>query len=429
MLKRATMLLLLVACVVLGARVSERHTWQLDVTTRQINTLSEGARQALEQLPERLVLTAFAPDLAVQRAELERMLAPYVAHASRPRLDYIDPVAEPELARERGVGGRIELHLAAGPRREVVTQPSTATIDRALNRLALRGDRWIVSLRGHGEAEIDAAPEGLERFAEHAQALGYRMLSLDPRQVDTLPDNTAVLLIAAPSTPYAAHTLRLLDAYLAAGGRVAWLGGDTLPDGLAERLGVRALPGIVVDAAAARHGLGRPDQAIVSDYPKALLPRPPAQASALLQSSAFALDESEHWRSVARLYSSPLSWNETGAPRGHLARDPDLGEQAGPLPVAAALTHRDSSAKVVLVGSPYLLGNAQLGIGGNLELATGLLRWLSDNPNLASTRPGPTLDITWSPTTAATLAVTLMGGLPLVYLGTGLWLRRRRSRR
>ena len=429
-LKRLIFLLLLAGCLILIARVSERHVWQWDVSTQRINSLSEAAHQALDQLPGRLELIAFVPDLAVQRAELAQLLAPYLAHPSQPLLHYIDPVAKPETAREFGVGGQIELHLIAGPRREVVSRPSNTAIDRALNRLALRGERWIVSLRGHGEAEIDATPSGLARFAEQTEQLGYHMLSLDPRQIDALPDNTAVLLIAAPTRAYETHTQNLVEAYLADGGPLLWLGVETLPVSLVEDLGVNPLPGIVVDATAARHNLDKPDHAIVTDYPSRLLQRPPAQASALPKAVAFEIAERDTWQTVATLQSSPLSWNETGAVQGRLARDPNLGETAGPLIVGAAFESRTptSSARIVLLGSSHLLGNTQLGLAGNLDLTLGLLNWLSDNPALIVDRPGPDLDIRWSPQVAAILALGLMGGLPLLYLGTGLWLRRRRSR-
>ena len=55
-----------------------------------------------------------------------------------------------------------------------------------------------------------------------------------------------------------------------------------------------------------------------------------------------------------------------------------------------------------------------------------LVRWLTDNTALTSdTGPG-NLDIRWPPAVAARLANGLMAGLPLIYLLTGLWLRRRR---
>ncbi len=430
MFKRLTFLLLLAGCLILSARVSERHAWQLDVSAYHINSLGDTARQALDQLSDRLEIIAFVPDLTVQRAELSQLLAPYLAHSSQPSLRYIDPIAQPETAREFGVGGQIELHLIAGPRREVVDRPSNAAIDRALNRLALRGERWIVSLRGHGEAEIEATPVGLAHFAEQTEQLGYRMLSLDPRQIDTLPDNTAVLLIAAPTQTYEAHTQGLIDAYLAAGGRLLWLTED-LPSPYAERLSIHPMPGIVVDAAAARHGLDRPDHAIVGDYPARLLPRPPTRASALRHTRAFDIAErDEGWQTAATLRSSPLSWNETGNLQGRVARNPELGERAGPLIVAAAFETRDQTtpARIVVVGSPQFVSNAQLGLAGNLDLALGLLNWLSDNQALVVDKAGPDLDIHWSPRVAAIFAIALMGGLPLLYLGTGLWLRRRRSR-
>ncbi|MCB1798573.1 MAG: Gldg family protein [Gammaproteobacteria bacterium] len=430
MVRRLLFLGLLGACLLLAARVSEQYTWQLDVSGQRIHSLSTTAQDALDALQAPLEITAFIPDYPVQRAQIEQLLAPYLAHPGRPTLRFIDPVEQPALAREHGVTRHGELQLQAGPRREVIPVPGTAAIDLALNRLALRGERWIVTLKGHGEAEPNETPGGLARFVSHAEVLGYRFVAVDPRNTTGLPDNTAVLLIAGPEQGYSAQTLAQIGRFAARGGPVMWLldraDPVTFPDG--PRVGT--LPGIVVDAAAAQYGLDSPDNAVVNDYPKALLRRPPEGASVLKQARALTLADSGGWTVVGRLDSSPRSWNETGDLHGRIGRNPDLGEQVGPVSVGLALQREDDGIeqRLLVIGSRHFITNDQIGQGQNLTLALGLLNWLSDNALVAADSAAPDLDIRWSARMAGVLALGLMAGLPASYLAFGLWLRARRRR-
>lgn len=430
MLRRLLFLVLLVAAVILTSRVAEQYPWQLDLSAQGINSLSDSAEQAMDALSDRLEITAITPDYPVQRAQLEQLLMPYLAHPSRPRFEFIDPVREPDRARKLGAERHGELQLRSGGRLEVIASPDAAAIDLALNRLALHGERWIVSLEGNGERALDDSPGGIARLVQHVERLGYRVVPVDPSHVDSLPENTAVLMAAGPRQSYPEHSLQLIRSYLSDGGSLLWLSGDDLPTWLGTELGVEMLPGSLVDAAAAAHGLDNPDNAIVSEYPAELLPRAPQRHSVFKDARALKLhDSGGDWRLQGRLSSSPRSWNETGGLRGQIARNPELDERAGPLDVALAM--QNSVAKrqrLVLVGGSQFVANDHIGQGDNLALAVGLLRWLSDDAQLGPAMAASDLDIDWSPRLAAGLALGLMGVLPAFYLATGLWLRYRRRR-
>jgi hypothetical protein len=431
--RRLLFLLLLITCVIWAARVSERYSVAVDLSATGLHSLSDSAQQALDQLGSGLQITAFMPDLLVQRAELEQLLAPYLAHRSAPELAYVDPLKNPDQAEALGAHASGELHLRWGERTEVLSQVTREQLDLALNRLALRGERWIVSLTGHGEHEIDQGPAGLADFADRAQQLGYQMIALDPRRIDRLPDNTAMLLIAAPSQAYDERVADLVRTYLTAGGRVFWLGRGTDPSPASALtiadFGLRQLDGVIVDADAARFGLDSPANAIATLDASDVLPRGIQQPAALYRARAFDVALSNEWSEVARFSSGTQSWNETSDLTGRLRRDPVEGELAGPLPIAIALqaaTLQDPG-RLVYVGSPYLLSNAHIGRLGNRQWAFGLLRWLTENTALRS-ESRPTHQLRWSPLLGSGLAILTMVLLPLGYLVAGVWLRTQRRR-
>jgi len=429
-LQRLIFFTLLAACLVLAAGVSERYSWDLDLSARRINSLSPSADRALDALAGRLELTALIPDYPVQRAQMEHLLAPYLAHPSGPRLGFVDPVREPDRARQLGATRHGELQLRSGTRKEVIAVPNVQAIDMALNRLALEGERWIVSLKGHGEDALDDTPAGLGRLVAQVEGLGYRFIAIDPRHVDRLPDNTAILLIAGPQRDYGGHTRALIEGYLEAGGPVLWLLGDAMPSLVRDGLGVGVLPGTVVDAAAARHGLDSPDNAIVNEYPAELLPHPPQGHSVLQGSRGLVFEQGDDWQLVARLQSSPLSWNETAGISGELKRNPELGEQAGPLSVGLALQRMQAGRqqRAVVLGNHHSISNDQIGQAGNMALAVGLLRWLGSDAQLGGAPVARDLDIDWPPELAGMLGAGFMGLLPIAYLALGLWSRARRRR-
>ena len=140
--------------------------------------------------------------------------------------------------------------------------------------------------------------------------------------------------------------------------------------------------------------------------------------------------ETADWTVVGQLRSSPRSWNETGDLHGAISRDPGRGEHAGPVTVGVLLQRGDggSDGRIAMIGSRHWLTNARVGQAANLALATGLVRWLTDNRELVTATVNDRLDVRWSAQTAGTLAALSMYLLPVAFVVAGIWLRHRRRR-
>jgi hypothetical protein len=430
MLRRLTFITLLVAATLLGVEAGRHYDRHWDVSMDRAHSLTEPAEAALTLIGDGLRFTAFVADLPVQRAEIRAILAPYLAHSAQPQLNFIDPIESPDQARAHEVSRNIELHLQIDQRKEVIGQIGRPAIDAALNRLARQGDRWIVALRGHGEADLGAGPGGLLQFARHVERLGYRMLTLDPRQIRELPDNTALLLVAGPHQDYQADVEAQILRYLDDGGSLLWLFEEIYPAWMIDRLGLHPLPGLIVDADAARYGRDSPAHAVITRFPKRL-PMPASADHALLyRARAISVEPPDSWQQQGLLSSGANSWNETGGLRGTISRNPEHGEHAGPLAAGVLLQPADpgESTRIVVMGGRHWLGNDQIGQAGNLQLAVGLIRWLTDNERLPSAAPNPGLAISDNAAATGWLALLLMLGLPMVFVGYGWWHRARRRR-
>ncbi len=455
---------LLLAILLTAGWLTARHDSYFDWTASGRNSLTPDSVAVLERLPTEgppLVITVFAPrEHRVGRA-VEQLLARY--RRQRPDLDihWVDPQRAPARARDADVRLLGQLVLEFRGRRETLTALSEGTLSSAIDRLALPRAPWIAVLEGHGErAPAGAAGPDIGRFAQLLRQRGFRLQPLDLASAGSVPANTDLLVVSAPSIPLFPGEAEALVNYLKAGGNLLWL---MEPDGaqgdlmglapVAAYLGIRPLPGTVVDARAGELGFEDPTFAVLDDWPSHALGRDLERPAVLPGSVAFEVTAAPGWLMDTTLGSGSQSWNETGPIRGEVTRDPALGEEPGPLPLAMVLTRpqprgaaddlatdaRDADTgapptraaqRVIVVGDGDFASNAHLGSAENSTLALRMARWLTGLEDLITPPPGIDDRDNFTLSGARTWAISAGGvvALPALLLGAGLWVRWRRGR-
>ena len=104
----------------------------------------------------------------------------------------------------------------------------------------------------------------------------------------------------------------------------------------------------------------------------------------------------------------------------------------GPFSLAVSLQRGDPGheQRIVVVGSGAFLSNAYSGNGGNLDLGLNMVHWLSNDDSFIAIRAKTSPDQSFTLTTTAQIAIGagFLFGLPLLLLGSGvfIWLRRRK---
>ena len=408
-------LLLLIAVIVLSGWLIARHDRSWDLTLSGRNSLSGESRGVLSGLQEPLNIRIFAaPDGALAQA-IEQVLAPYRRASSLVRTEYIDPQLYPEMARAADVRLQGQLVLEYQDRRVVLDKLNERVLTNAIARLQLRSPPWIAVLEGHGERALDGAgPGDLRRFAQLLIQRGLRLQPLDLALQTQVPDNVDLLIVSTPSIAlFPGEALGLVN-YLERGGNLLWLldppGAEGLLglEALQEQLDIQLLPGQIVDAKAGDLRLEAPTFAVVEDWPRHPLTADLSAPALFPGAVALMLNEPSVWLQAATFKTGPLSWNETGSVRGEIARDPNAGEQRGPLSVALLLTRsttqvsnddlaRDPSKalhdetprqqRIAVLGDGDFLANAHLDQGGNKALALQLVRWLTHREDLIDVPP------------------------------------------
>jgi ABC-type uncharacterized transport system involved in gliding motility auxiliary subunit len=429
----AIFLVLLVAAVVLGGWLAARHDHYWDWTLDQHNSLSPQTLATLSALESPLHIGAYVGRDHALADAIERLLALYRQARPDLTLSFIDPQLSPEQARDADVTVLGQLVLEYQGRRETLRELSEATLTAAIARLASDRPTWVSALIGHGERSV-MSPAGadLGRFAQLLQGQGVRVRPLDLAVQEQVAEDTDLLLVTTPAVDFFPGEVERLVEYVRGGGNLLWLmdpGGLGGLDPLVSELGLRLLPGTLVDSNVRALGINSPTLAMVADYPEHPMTAGLKGTVLLPGTLALAPQAAAGWAIAARLTTQAGSWNETGPIRGELSRDPVAGEEPGPLAVALALARPSprgqGEQRILLVGDGDFLSNANLEQGGNRDLGLRLVRWSSgrQGPDPAPERWAGDREVQLDD-----LRRLLIGGLslvvvPLVFLCAGLLIR------
>jgi hypothetical protein len=434
----AVFVVLLIAAVVLGGWLAARHDHYWDWTRDRHNSLSPQSLEALAALKAPLHIGAYVGRDHPLADTVERLVALYRQARPELKLRFIDPQRSPEQARQADVTVLGQLVLEYQGRRETLRELSEATLTAAIARLGSDRPTRVSALIGHGERSV-LSPAGadLGRFAQLLQGQGVQVQALDLAVQERVPEDADLLLISAPAVDLFPGEVEHLVEYVKGGGNLLWLMDPGSLGGLepvASELGLRVLPGTVVDANVRDLGIDSPTVAMIADFPDHPLTAGLTAAVLLPGAAALALQVAPGWTMVARLATRAGSWNETSPIRGKLSRDPAEGEEPGPLAVALVLTRPSPKGqgeqRALVVGDGDFLSNAGLEQGGNRDLGLRLVRW-------ASGRAGPdAAPVRWAGDREIRLddfRRLLIGGLsllilPAFFLFSGLLIRWHRWR-
>ncbi len=428
--RRHRLMLLLVALATALAlagltRLNSRWDW----TDAKRNTLSQSSQAALAALDGPVAVSVYLENYPVQRAAVRELLEKYRRADHRFSYRFIDPKTHPEEIRKNGIVRTPTLLLHAGSHYQRVETVDESHLTAALARLGRKGTGWIGALTGHGEARLfGQANFDLGDFGRLLEQQGYRVVAIDATATGQIPENLDLLIMAAPATRLAAGEIQILKRYLDDGGNLLWLADGMLLPEMASALGISFLPGVVVDAAAAGLGLDRPTVAVARPADDHPVTRALAGPVLLPRARAIKAQRANGWQPQPLLRTGPRSWNETGALKGAIQRDPQVGEEQGPLTLAVALTR--GAQRVAVVGGSDFLGNSFLGNGANRPFGLALVRWLSGNDKLIQVKPyrPPDQKLRWPHKTLAAVAALFLAGVPLVLAATGLFIAWRRRR-
>ena len=230
---------LAIGTVVLANLVSSTLFHRFDFTGLQQFTLTTQTKEVLAELDSEVEVVSFfaepnpnmenSAEIAAVNSFGFELLKEYETYTDRLRIRREDPELRPDLARQYGVNpfgaavgtvvfrGEFGQMNVYGPQ---IQGEAESAFTSALLQVTGTRQRVIYFLTGHGEGSILGEYESARRgLRDNLFQIGE--LNLD--QVDDIPPNANVVIVAGPQAPYAPDEIELLGRYLRAGGRLALL--------------------------------------------------------------------------------------------------------------------------------------------------------------------------------------------------------------
>jgi gliding motility-associatede transport system auxiliary component len=436
------LLLVIAACL---AVLSTRFAFETDWSAGARASISPQSRAILAQLKGPLDVVSYARPAGNLREQISTFLARYRRFKPDLQLSFVDPDLDPGALRKAGIetDGEIVLHWKG--REQRVLQLDEQHFSDALARLTRSREQLVAFVTGDGERNANGqANADLGDFVTQLASRGVRALPLNLAQAAQVPGNADLVVLASPQAALAPGAVHALVDWVAGGGNLLWLtepGDDDLNLApLAQALGIKRLPGVLVDGQGAAFGLGDPRMVVTTLYPPQAITRGFSTNVLFPQAVALAATAGAPWKAEPLLESSAQSWNQIAPVDAQQAStiryDAASGELRGPLDFGYALSRLSPSPdkgeqRVVVIGDGDFISNTYLANGGNLAFGERLFDWLLGDDALAAVPQRGAPDRVLKPTTAELEGVTFgyLIGLPLVLILAGItitWRRRRR---
>jgi ABC-type uncharacterized transport system involved in gliding motility auxiliary subunit len=419
------------------AWLSSRYSAEIDITRNNSNSLSQASQKLLESLPGKIELTAYIKKDPALRSQIAQLVDRYKRHKTDLTLTFIAPDSQPEKVRELNIDATGAFIVEYQGRTEKLNFIDESSLTNALLQLANADERWVTFLTGHGER----APDGIANFdlGQFGKELDRRKIKAQALNLSTMPDipgNSALLVLSAPAVPLLAGEIELIKRYIQQGGNLLLLTdpGNRHLDALLQTLGLRQLPGTLVDSSSKLYGINDPSFVLTSNNP----PHPITQGFQTISlypvTAALEIGEETNFKAVELLKSATQSWTETGPIAGKILFDADGNEKQGPLTFAYALTRdldKQKQQRIVVVGDGDFLSNAYLGNVGNLDIGLRMTNWLIHDDRFINVPAKIATDksLQLTQTSVAVIGFGFLVIIPLLLMGTGFYIWRKRKQR
>ncbi len=431
---------LLLAAAGLAFWLTHRISLSWDWTAMGRNSLTRSSRRITRSLDQPVKVDAFVRTEDPLRASIRHLVDRYHRVNPRIQLHFINPDIHLNQVRRFGITADGELVIRYAGRQQTLTTLSQRSLTDALFRLMRSQNLNVRFVTGNGEPSLTGSgPADLRALDQALVREGFRTQTLNLATAQ-IPEKTALLILDDPTARLLAPEVATLVQAVKSGQALLWL----MPPGrlhgltpLARALGIRFLPGTIVDAESRLFGISNPTWLVLTSYPINPVTESLHLETLFPDAGALARRPNRPWSEEPLLESRPLpvSWLAQGPLTGTLIYNPKQKDRPGPLPIGFLLNPAPSrttpaTQRVAVLATNEFWANAFLNEGGNLTFSLDLINWLtSQNAALKLHEPqSPDRTLILTPFEEGLLGAGFLIGLPLLLFAAGIayWIRRRR---
>ena len=431
-------LLLFISSIGMLAWITNHYNYQFDLTANKRHSLSNNSVELLNTLDKAVTVHAYTTDDSINQA-IQEIIKRYIRIKPDFNLRLLNPDIDIDQVQKDGVvmNRSFAFVIYYNDRMEHIDSLSEQAISNALLRLKRRDNQQVVFLSGHDERDINGSDSrAYTSLKKQLTDMGFNLQKINLLE-KTLPENTKLLVIAAPSNDYLEGEIEHLENYISNGGNLLWLSEPGELYGLdktASSLGLQLQDGVIIDINPELRkmlDIQHPGIIPVTEY------FPHIITNTLRYHTLFPLARGispltnentiNNWQAEALFNSSGKSWTEIGGLQDEMVFNSASGDIAGPIAIAVAL-HRGKekgSQRMVVIGDSDFLSDTYIGKGANLNLGLNIFNWLIGDDDLISVEVKPAADtkLVLSDTELAIIVFSFFLIIPLALLiiGFRIW--------
>jgi ABC-type uncharacterized transport system involved in gliding motility auxiliary subunit len=400
--------------------LANRYTKSYDSTKNKQFSLSDQTIKLVKDLKTPIKLTYFGDQNSFPSAR--DLLDRYSNLSPKVKVDFVDPVKKPQVARAAGFRSDSPVVVESGAKKEGAKSLTEEEVTGALVRALKTGERNVCFLTGFGERSPDEQEAGgyslLKQLLERDN-YKTRAVTLKPNAPEAgktvaigqaapagkieVPSDCTVLVSGGPKVAYPQPVVSALQTYVEGGGRAILmldnplkLGRSEPPSDSPEYLKLLADWGVTVnkDLVLDLSGIGQifgfgPEIPVILQYESHPIVQPLARIPTAFP-LARSLDTKNGTKtSVEKLIATTADSVAVTDIPANGAVDPRKGKK-GPFTLAAVGTISGAKqGRFVVVGNSDWAANNFAGARqlGNRDLFVNSVNWLSSDEDLISIRP------------------------------------------
>lgn len=239
------------AIIVVLNIISVRNHYRFDATATKQFTLSPQTIKILKELEEPIGAIGFFTPRNPGKSHAESLLREYSQHTKKLQYSFIDPEAEPGIARQYSVKDFPSLVFTSGDRQHRTQRVNEQTFTTALLIVTGKERKVVYFSTGHDERDpFKGEDVGFSYAAMGLLGHNYRVDPLSMAVEEKIPEDAAVVVVAGPKKELLRAERKALEDYLLRGGNVLFLLDPKTPSSYVEILanwGIGLDDGLVVD--------------------------------------------------------------------------------------------------------------------------------------------------------------------------------------
>ena len=459
-----------IGIIILVNAISVGNYHRFDITGVAQFTLTSQTKEVLSELETPVeALCFFTPGDPIGDY-VTNLLTEYQNNTEQLNIEVIDPEEHPDQARRYGVTQyptivfeSENLHRSVLPQDIIIQLEQDFAVEAeyaftsAILEVTGTVQKKVYFLTGHGEPNIKStASNGYSKAREGLLDNLYQIETLDLLFTKSIPDDCAVLIIAAPQTSLNSSEVEIIEHYLESSGRALILVNPNSPQEIKQLLsswGVEIGDGTVIDPSSYvepsidspsvsrdRNAFGL--STIYFPGATAIIPHP-EYTPKLIQTAEGEILPQVLWTSEDSqitmsllIWASEDSWLEMNFdPREEPEFDEGI-DQKGLISLSFLIftpptgeAEEEQGTALIVIGDSDFASNQHFYNSNNSDLFLSSVNWLTVGEELISIdrKVVPFRRLTIGPEAANFIRISSMGLLPLLVLVTGgiIWWRRR----